>query len=409
MSGYSNSGEVLAIMGSSGSGKTTLVSILAGQNNRVLNGHISGEITANGKNIRETSYQLHCAYVTQEDILLATLTARESLMFSSQLRCSGALEDHKNRVEKILEDLKLDMIGDDLIGSVFNKGVSGGERKRICIGIELITEPSILILDEPTSGLDSYTADIVFRLLQDQARKGRNIITTVHQPSYAIFEKISRLILMSEGNIIYQGPAHRSRKFFADLDYKCPRNVLPTDYYMKILHVVNRHDQTEVEKNNLERFLIAYKSLNVIEDKPKPDFPSYDTDLSDKPYVASFLSRFSILLSRSSKNARRNVFFSRVKIAQAIGVALLLTLIFNNLGKDYAAIQNRNGVLYMLALTAFTLGSANASLSFPIERPLIMKEFSQGLYDSYSYFIAKTITEIPNLCVAIMLESLIVY
>ncbi|CAG9327735.1 unnamed protein product [Blepharisma stoltei] len=409
VSGYSNPGEILAIMGSSGAGKTTLISILAGQIASISGSHISGKITANGNDIRKISYRSHCAYVTQEDTLLSTLTARESLMFSSRLRCPGTLEEHKNRVNKILDDLRLDNIADNVIGSVVKKGVSGGERRRICIGIELITEPSILILDEPTSGLDSYTADIVFTLLVEQSQKGRNIISTVHQPSSMIFNKFDRLILMSEGQFVYQGGAKKSRKYFAALGYKCPRHVLPSDYYMKIMHVVNRYEQTEEEKETLKILIESYESQDSTSGQKTLETVNYDYDLNEKPHKIGFFERLLILFKRASKNARRNVIFSRVKFIQAIGISILFVLIFNDLGTGATAIQNRNGILFMLSLTAFTLGSQNELLCFPSERPLFLKESGQGLYDSFSYFIAKSLTELPNLVIAVLLECLIVY
>lgn len=242
VSGFANPNEVTVIMGASGAGKTTLLNILSGRFKTSSHIVISGNVTVNSQSVKNINYGYHSAYVTQDDILLPSLTVRESLMFSTGLRLSGTKTEHKQRVDKILKDLLLERISENVIGSVTNKGISGGERRRVVIGIELITDPHILILDEPTSGLDSYTADVVFNLLIAQAKKGRTVISTIHQPSTAIFEKIDRLILLSEGCTVYQGSTKDSRKYFSSLGCVCPRYINPPDYYMRLLHIINRYD-----------------------------------------------------------------------------------------------------------------------------------------------------------------------
>jgi len=118
-----------------------------------------------------------------------------------------------------------------------NKTISGGERKRTAIGVELITDPSLILLDEPTSGLDSFKALQIVQLLKKLARQGKTVISTIHQPSSESFLEFDRLLLMSDGHCVYQGGAHHSAKYFRKLGFKLPAFSNPADTYMRILAV----------------------------------------------------------------------------------------------------------------------------------------------------------------------------
>jgi len=176
--GLANPGEMLGIMGSSGSGKTTLLNILCGN---IEHDKDAGPVTANGQKIDTFDFSSYRGFVMQDDILLDTMTPRECLIFSSVLRTKGTLSEHTVRADRMLADLSLVGVKDNRVGSIASRGISGGQRKRTCIGIELITSPSVLFLDEPTSGLDSFVALEVLELLKNQATEfKRTIITTIH-------------------------------------------------------------------------------------------------------------------------------------------------------------------------------------------------------------------------------------
>lgn len=259
VSGYANPGELLVLMGSSGAGKTTLLNILCNRMAKDTNVRFDGKITANGKDIKDFRFKDYIGYVTQEDVMMPTMTCRESLAFAATLKIPAPKTYIDKLVHEMLEHLRLTKVADSIIGSHIRKGISGGERKRVAIGIELISEPSIMFLDEPTSGLDSYTAGIVVDLLLEEARKGRTIITTLHQPSAEIYKKFHKLILMMEGNIVYQGYAKESRHYFQELGFKTPNFVNPPDYYMELLHIRSRDKKSEIEIEKLETLCNAYK------------------------------------------------------------------------------------------------------------------------------------------------------
>ena len=261
VSGFANPGEILAIMGSSGSGKTSLLSILSNQIILQRNTIVTGSVEINGVNIKTIDYSSFSRYVMQQDILMPTLTVKEALIFAATLKIKGTKQFIESRVDSIMTDLKLTKIADSIIGNELIKGISGGEKKRVCIGIELISEPQILILDEPTSGLDSFTAELVIDLLKTQAKKGKTIVLTIHQPSTSIYKAFDRLLLLVEGNVIYQGAAQDSVNYFASIGYECPNLTNPPDYFIRIMYIVNRYVLTEKEKKTLHLFTTSYNSL----------------------------------------------------------------------------------------------------------------------------------------------------
>lgn len=344
VSGTANPGEIFAIMGSSGAGKTTLLNILANKTTQKSHGRLSGRVTLNGKNIKKINYNKHSAYVMQEDILYPTLTPREALMFAARIRCQGSIEEKMIKVEKIIRDLGIIKISDNIIGSIFLKGLSGGEKKRVCIGIEMISEPSMIILDEPTSGLDSYTAEIVIDLLVKQAEKGKTILATIHQPSTSIFNKFHKLLLLSEGHAIYQGPCNKARRYFKDLGFRCSHKINPADYFLRILHISDRNNKTIDEENSLNLFIENYKE---IESELKYDITPLD---KTNVYHAGFLEEFKQVFIRSLKHACRNTSSIKLRLLISILIGLIISIIFNNLGTDIQSIQNRSGVLYFVCI-----------------------------------------------------------
>ena len=209
-------GQFLAIIGASGAGKTTLLNFLSG---REISQNLEkrGKILVNGQSSQLVrNFSSLSAYVQQDDILFQTMTVKECLEFAAKLKLPGTLPMKMARVKKLIADLKLTKCQNTRIGGPLVKGVSGGERKRTSIGVELITDPSLIFLDEPTTGLDSFTATNVMEILGDLARKdGRTVVSTIHQPNSDIFEMFDRLMLLARGKIIYFNEARLAVDFFA--------------------------------------------------------------------------------------------------------------------------------------------------------------------------------------------------
>lgn len=203
-------------MGSSGAGKTSLLNILADRVTSASKTWLSGNVLFNDEiPVNKESFQRYAAYVMQDDVLFATFTVREALTFAARLKLKVSEHEQDILVDQIITDLGMGHISGSQIGDVNRKVLSGGERKRCSIGVELVSDPSVVLLDEPTSGLDSFKALSICMLLQRLARtKGKTIVSTIHSPSSEAFYYFDKLILMADGHIVYQGDAKESIAYF---------------------------------------------------------------------------------------------------------------------------------------------------------------------------------------------------
>ncbi|KAL0403490.1 UNVERIFIED_CONTAM: ABC transporter G family member 24 [Sesamum radiatum] len=222
-------------MGPSGAGKTTLLSALAGI---TVGCSISGLVLINGKVESVSSYKKIVGFVPQDDIVHGNLTVEENIWFSANCRLSAELPkaDKVLVVERVIESLGLQPVRDSLVGTMEKRGISGGQRKRVNVGLELAMEPSLLFLDEPTSGLDSSSSQLLLRALRREALEGVNICMVVHQPSYSLFKMFDDLILLAKGGLtVYHGSVRDVEEYFAHLGINVPERINPPDYFIDVL------------------------------------------------------------------------------------------------------------------------------------------------------------------------------
>jgi ABC transport system ATP-binding/permease protein len=236
------SGNMIGIMGGSGVGKTTMLNILHGKTKPT-----SGNLYINGYDINEDSEELKglIGFVPQDDMLIEELTVYQNLYFNARL-CFGDYNEEqiKNTVQKVLQDLDLYEIKDLQVGDIMNKKVSGGQRKRLNIGLELMREPVVLFIDEPTSGLSSFDSEKVMSLLRNQSLSGKLVFAIIHQPSSDIIKMFDKLWLLDKGGyMIYDGDPVEALVYFKTetsqanaAESECPNcGNVETD---NILHIV---------------------------------------------------------------------------------------------------------------------------------------------------------------------------
>ncbi|HLN22084.1 MAG TPA: ATP-binding cassette domain-containing protein [Bacteroidales bacterium] len=213
MSFMEESGRMVGIMGASGAGKSTLLSVLNGTNDPY-----DGQVLINGVSIHTEKEKVKglIGYVSQDDLLIEELTVFENLYYNAKL-CFDNLDEQEitNRVDNVLKNLGLYEIRNMKVGSPLNKKISGGQRKRLNISLELIREPAIMFLDEPTSGLSSRDSENILDLLKELARKGKLLFIVIHQPSSEIFKMFDKLIILDTGGyLIYNGNPVDSIEYF---------------------------------------------------------------------------------------------------------------------------------------------------------------------------------------------------
>ncbi len=198
------------------------------------------------------------------------MTVRECLIFAAQLRLKGSDEEKLERVDEVIKDLRLTKCQNTKIGGTLVKGISGGERKRTAIGVELITDPQLIFLDEPTTGLDSYTAASVMETLRALAASGRTVISTIHQPNTEIFDSFDRLMLIALGKIIYFNEASKSSDYFTKIGYECPAMSNPADYFMTIMSPENpNEDITDDDYEDEDAKKVLKSEAEIIKDYRK--------------------------------------------------------------------------------------------------------------------------------------------
>lgn len=229
-----SSGSMCALMGASGAGKTTLLDVVSG---RKSDGEISGELTFNG-HPRDKYFKRISAYVMQDDVFIPTLSVEETLTFSSMLRMpqGTAWARRKQRVEEMLEMLGLDHIRGTVVGDQVVRGISGGQRKRLSIGVEIIGLPTIIFLDEPTSGLDSEISFEVMESVRSITDQNRTVCATIHQPSPETFGLFDQILLMAKGKVVYFGPTRDIVKTFSSppYTYKYMEGTNPADFVVRV-------------------------------------------------------------------------------------------------------------------------------------------------------------------------------
>ncbi|KAL3839675.1 hypothetical protein ACJIZ3_024266 [Penstemon smallii] len=228
-------GRISAVMGPSGAGKTTFLSAVAG---KIRGCTISGSILINGRPDSIHCYKKIIGFVPQDDIVHGNLTVEENLRFSARCRLSADMPkaDKVLVVERVIESLGLQGVRDSLVGTVEKRGISGGQRKRVNVGLEMVMEPSLLILDEPTSGLDSSSSNLLLRALRREALEGVNICMVVHQPSYTLYKMFDDLILLAKGGLtVYHGSVKKVEEYFSSFGINVPERVNPPDHFIDIL------------------------------------------------------------------------------------------------------------------------------------------------------------------------------
>ncbi|KAJ3070649.1 ATP-binding cassette sub- G member 1 [Podochytrium sp. JEL0797] len=412
VSGIFKPGRLTAVMGASGAGKTSLLQVLAGE---ARQGSLTGSILVNGEDVKGNMKKVS-GFVFQDDVILATMTVREAVTMSALLRLPRGMstEEKMLLVDKTIKLLNLEKCSGTIIGNSTIKGVSGGEKKRVAMAMEIITNPSVLYLDEPTSGLDTFTAFSVVNTLKNLAKTGRTIITTIHQPSSEIFQLFDDLLLMANGEIVYAGPANSAIDYFTKIGYNCPDFTNPADFLF--MSVLNNEPTPGSTTNNDARINGLLKSWSQSPENGKfqAELNSLQTggiDPSTFKAYAPFGVQFSYLFGRVGKNAVRNPMVVKAKAAQSVIIALIIGLLFQGTGKDftYAGAQNRNGMLFFAVINNVMSATISNLSIFGEEKVVFSREFGAGYYGLPPYFFSKIMVELPFQILFPWLFSLICY
>ncbi|KAL6067079.1 White-brown complex protein 11 [Balamuthia mandrillaris] len=427
--GAVQAGELLAIMGPSGAGKTTMLDILA---KRIKGGTLTGDIFVN--NERRGLRRKEFAYVQQKDLFFATTTVRETLFYAAMLQLKGmglTVAQKKELVEVVIEEMGLGSCADTRIGNELKRGISGGEAKRTAIGAELITNPKLLFLDEPTTGLDSAVSLSLVNTLRRLAERGRTIVCTIHQPRYEIFSKFDKLLLMSEGKVVYFGSVAESIAYFSALNFKCPRFQNPADYFLDLIRVDKNDAEsiTSVEtvrmlqeewprSNNRKKYFLTDGSpvsstIDIQEDDDDEDETSSSLDSTPshpfKKYLTHKWTEFWVLSLRTARETWRDPLLFWTTILQFLVFGFVTGFVWYQLPVDQESMRDWFGLIYFVQMTAgFPPALATVS-SVPPIRPLLKREHEKKMYSSWMYYMVLTIINFPIYLVSVILYTTTMY
>ncbi|KAI7994451.1 ABC transporter G family member 14 [Camellia lanceoleosa] len=402
-------GEILAMLGPSGSGKTTLLTALGGR----LTGKLSGKITYNGQPF-SGSIKRRTGFVAQYDVLYPHLTVTETLLFTALLRLPSTLtrDEKVQHVERVISELGLTRCQNSMIGGPLFRGISGGEKKRVSIGQEMLINPSLLLLDEPTSGLDSTTAQRILTTIKRLASEGRTVITTIHQPSSRLYHMFDKVVLLSEGYPIYYGLASTALEYFSSIGFSTSITINPADLLLDLAngigpvdkHTIEQGDSTEQEQKLVRDVLISTYDKNI-SPRLKAELCSLDVNnynytkdasprknVKSEQWCTSWWHQFKVLIMRGLRE-RRYEAFNKLRIFQVISVAILGGLLWWHTPTSH--IEDRIAMLFFFSVFWGFYPLYNAVFTFPQERSMLMKERSSGMYRLSSYFLARTFGDLP--------------
>lgn len=425
VSGSLTTGSSLAILGASGAGKTTLLNFLSRkiQNSKLVN---TGTVTLNGEEVNEEDFRAIVSYVMQDDMLEPCMTPKEILMFTARLKLRDNKEEIQNRVKYLLKVLRIEKCQNTRIGDNLQRGVSGGERKRTSIAVELLSDSPIIFLDEPTTGLDSYNAYEVVNTLNDLCLSNKMIIFTIHQPASEIFDLLSRICILALGKVVYFGPTTNIYDYFKNARLPIPEHYNPFEHFIEVTnlsivredYVVEAYPELKELETDQEKYVRLIDRLN---EKYESDYKyvheNKHTVLSDKmkDYIQDkkvthgfFYQLYNLILRLSLINLRnKKVLIS--KSMQYIAVGVILSIVFNNLRKDEIGIQDRQGLIIMCAILAVLSATTSAILVFAEDRWVFLRERAGYLYSPIAYYISKIIGSIPVTLVSINIFAVMVY
>jgi len=422
-------GDLLALMGPSGSGKTSLLNSLAGRLPAQKGAHFAGQVHVNALPIQ----QLPCpfadiaAYVEQEDNLYALSTCYETLLFQSKFRLpkNVCMDEIEQRIDEVLRQLGLFHVKHTNVGgSSFSgalRGISGGERKRLSIAMELLHNPQVLFLDEPTTGLDSYQALNVMEKLRQLADAKQTVVVSIHQPRSAIFAMLTGVYILAGGKPVFAGALDTANKYFEEQGFPLPPLFNPADFFIDLVSVDQRGDAelasttkrvqglqdswaaAEVQKRLLSRQFKIRESFQqrcdgILAAKPKP--PAGQTTV---------VMPVRELMKRGWREQTRDKFAMGFRWSFELFFAAVFGLVYFRLGRSQQNVQDRSGILFFLTMNQAFGAVIGCAQSIPRQLVVVNRERSNRLYPVLPFYLSTLVCMVILEAVPQFLKNIAVF
>ncbi|KAM7265493.1 hypothetical protein ACFE04_003176 [Oxalis oulophora] len=430
ISGEAREGEIMAVLGASGSGKSTLIDALA---NRIDKKSLKGQITLNGEVLESKLLKVISAYVMQDDLLFPMLTVEETLMFAAEFRLPRTLSKSKKkaRVQALIDQLGLRNAAKTVIGDEGHRGVSGGERRRVSIGTDIIHDPILLFLDEPTSGLDSTSAFMVVKVLKRIAQSGSIVIMSIHQPSYRILGLLDKLLFLSRGQTVYSGLPMELPDYFHQFGHPIPETENRTEFALDLIRELEgcpggtksladfnkqwqqdtKHTKNVAASSFPDLSLKEAISASISKGKLVSGATS-DASGSASSMVPTFANpmwkEMAVLSKRWMLNSWRMPELFAVRLGAVLVTGFILATVFWKLDNSPKGIQERIGFFaFGMSTTFYTC--ADALPVFLEERFIFMRETAYNAYRRSSYVLAQAVVAIPPIIILALAFSVVTF
>uniref|UniRef100_A0A0E0FBJ9 ABC transporter domain-containing protein n=1 Tax=Oryza meridionalis TaxID=40149 RepID=A0A0E0FBJ9_9ORYZ len=354
------------------------------------------------------------AYVTQDNVLMSTLSVREAVYYSAHLQLPDTMlaSEKRAHAERVIREMGLSDTMDTRIGGRITKGISGGQRKRMSICIEMLTRPRLLFLDEPTSGLDSAASyHVMSHITRVAAREGMTVIAAVHQPSGDVFDLFHGLLLLAYGRMVFFGTVSNATEFFTQSGFPCPHQRNPSDHFLRTIN--KDFDEGTMESSKANRKTAA-EATNILTNAYHSSTYSEKTanEIGGTPFrrkeQASFLTKLLVLTRRSFLNMHRDIGYYWMRLGIYLGIGICLGTIFYQVGYSYSSIQSRcEVIMYTTALVTFM--AIGGFPSFVEDIKLFRRERLSGHYGVMEFVISNTLSATPYLAVIAVIPGAMMY
>ncbi|KAH6643247.1 hypothetical protein BKA67DRAFT_527875 [Truncatella angustata] len=408
-------GTVTAVMGGSGAGKSTFVNVLMGKTNQT-----GGSVAINGVPGKLKRYKKLIGYVPQDDIVLPELTVYENILHSARIRLPRTWKDRDvvAHVNSVIDCLELSHVKDSLVGTVGKPVISGGQRKRVSIGMELAAAPMAIFLDEPTSGLDATAASSIMATLKAIARLGISVIVIIHQPRMEIFEMLDNLVLLGNGQLIYEGPEADVRLFFESIGYRFPAH---SNYGDVVTDIITGNGRAYKSSGNISReSLIDYwasshhRSTRNSRAESIISVSSSSMSKVLRTRGASRLKQLWLCLRRAMLQQSRSIvtFWSEMLLASIAGFLIglaenskngvLFTGLYNPPFEILSVAMDIKSTPETSLLVAIAIGLVAAAPGVKVfsEEMLVQRRESEAGHSRLAYFLAKSASVVPRMLLA---------
>uniref|UniRef100_A0A336M1M3 CSON010477 protein n=1 Tax=Culicoides sonorensis TaxID=179676 RepID=A0A336M1M3_CULSO len=399
--------QLIAIMGPSGAGKSTLLDVLSGY--RITN--TNGAVYLNGRIRNLEQFRKMSCYIQQEDRLQMLLTVLENMRIAADLKLSTGTPQYEK--ETIIEDI-LTVLGLYEHQYTLTKRLSGGQKKRLSIALELISNPTIMFLDEPTTGLDSHSCTQVVNLCKTLASQGRTVICTIHQPSAKLFKEFDQVYVLAEGRCLYQGATEKLIPFLDKIELPCPMYHNPADYVIELASGEHGPDKIDIMVEHMANgecldWFADPSRVQKLEVLRKKNPLNVESMGSSSLHATSKSHQLKVLLRRSYIKAKRDTTLTYLRIGVSFIVAIMLGMLYIQAGNEGSRVLDNYNLLFAILIHHMMTTKMLNILTFPFEMSIIIKEHFNRWYSLKMYYTAVTLIDLPISILCTFIFSIIIY